>query len=385
MRVLSFGGKVNELWEYANNIVLDVARKHFSHRCDRPPQRSEDTEQLLEARTCRRRELLLQGVLRQPDDPAHGELRALTKEIRARKKRDWKRYRATLVVSLDDAWARRDFRDVHRLARRLTNKSIGPRQRRFRRPDPEVPELDEWREYLCKHPHRGGCSAPAYEARPAPTKVRTPQEAVPLAQEDVRRLLGVLRRAAPRVGVPGWSVPPALWRVLVWPHRVRRDHARPALGALPRSHGAPTLKFFNKLIMAVRIVDALPDTCQHFLVFTLKSLNKHNGKSGCDAHKILAMLDGVGKMCYKAMWRSSTPRGARTFSCGYLARRRREMAVLAQLALGHRLARLRQSHATVFYDMRNAIWCTEKPKLLEACRAVVLPSDYILFEQRILG
>lgn len=94
---------------------------------------------------------------------------------------------------------------------------------------------------------------------------------------------------------------------------------------------------------------------------------------------MLAMLGGVGKILFKVLWRSGTPRGARTFSTGYLPRRRREMAVLAQLALGDRLARVRRSHATLFYDMRNAFWYTTKDRLLDVMHGIVLPSDYVLF------
>lgn len=64
MRLFAFGGSVDELWGFAHDLVLNVARMHFARKPSRPPQRSDDTEALLEARAHRhrRRELLLEGV-----------------------------------------------------------------------------------------------------------------------------------------------------------------------------------------------------------------------------------------------------------------------------------------------------------------------------------
>lgn len=95
-----------------------------------PPQRTERIASLLS----RRAELRLAVI--HGDDTRLEKLRDIEKQVRYSKKFGLRVYRQQLLDELDEAWKARAFSAVHRLARLLTRKGLGPERRRLRRPAP---------------------------------------------------------------------------------------------------------------------------------------------------------------------------------------------------------------------------------------------------------
>ena len=70
-------------------------------------------------------------------------------------------------------------------------------------------------------------------------------------------------------------------------------------------------------------------------------LDKFNGKMGPEAERAVANMDHFGKLVFKVMWAKAMRHEMPYWDYGYWRGRRREMAIIVQLCLGWRLARVR--------------------------------------------
>eukprot|EP00972_Heterocapsa_arctica_P012170 1784233-Heterocapsa_arctica.AAC.1 len=58
------------------------------------------------------------------------------------------------------------------------------------------------------------------------------------------------------------------------------------------------------------------------------------------------------------------------------------MAMAIQMLLSNRLTAARKGHATVLYDMRNALFCSRHGQIDELLKDIARPEDYPLLTQR---
>lgn len=110
-----------------------------------------------------------------------------------------------------------------------------------------------------------------------------------------------------------------------------------------------------QVLHRVRATKALPkswSTAQCYF------LDKHNFKEGCDGQRLIACFCSFSKLFLGAVWQLGVASAAsRPWSYGYEKSKRREMALMVQWLLGSRLSARGQGHVTVFYDLKNAVWC----------------------------
>ena len=83
------------------------------------------------------------------------------------------------------------------------------------------------------------------------------------------------------------------------------------------------------------------------------SLDKHNKKKNTLRRRVINVLNPSGKAHRKAIWKRAR-RCAYGFASGFLTKRRREQAILAQRVLQWRYRKARESWAMDLYDVRSA-------------------------------
>lgn len=322
-----------------------------------------------------------------PDD--HTDLlrlRDLTDSIRAAKKLDLRMYRERIAAQLDEAWDKRDLAEAHRLARALTGKNLGPKMRRHLLCASQVVTTQEWVEYFCQAPSAGGCDAEpsAPPAPPAPRDDELHHVEASDVMADYHDVGRADRRCRLRAGVPRWSAPASLWRVVFHPNFVPVPRASVAGVGSDQAPFASLCPQFSRAIFGlfatVRRARRAPEVWHDVQLFFA---SKNNAKVGPPGMRALAMLDPVGKCFFRALWRRGRPQSERSWAYGYASGKSREMAVASQLILGVRLAKQGNTAGTVMYDMQNAFWCTKQASMRDAVRRVARPIDVPFFDQRI--
>eukprot|EP00972_Heterocapsa_arctica_P061144 9015885-Heterocapsa_arctica.AAC.1 len=91
----------------------------------------------------------------------------------------------------------------------------------------------------------------------------------------------------------------------------------------------------------------------------------------------------MAKAFLNMLWRRGKRKFDGNLAYGYFPKTRREMAVLAQLALSWRLSDAGLSHTTYFRNQRKAFFSTPRASLHETIRHNVPARDAELIEQHV--
>ncbi len=102
---------------------------------------------------------------------------------------------------------------------------------------------------------------------------------------------------------------------------------------------------FFLLRLATRRPDRMPRSWHDFLAALTP---KHDRKAGCPGLRTIALLGGLGKRHFGKRWLAGRTSSMRDVAFGCARKRSREIATLAQVALGQRLRFSKISHGTVF-------------------------------------
>ena len=115
-----------------------------------------------------------------------------------------------------------------------------------------------------------------------------------------------------------------------------------------------------QLLLSIRRYDKTPVEWQHSMSF---QIDKCNGKSGCEAVRLINTLDAVGKAFYLHIWRSGNVDVCRPYAYGYARGRSRLEAIAQQNITSWRLRHSRISHVTSFFDVANAFYSPHQVEL----------------------
>eukprot|EP00972_Heterocapsa_arctica_P010267 1507600-Heterocapsa_arctica.AAC.1 len=108
---------------------------------------------------------------------------------------------------------------------------------------------------------------------------------------------------------------------------------------------------------------------------------KLNGKIGCEAARLINLLDSFGKAWYGTLWQM-TQRVWNTHSYGFVPGRRREGAMI-QLRCAHWwMTHLKQGWTSCYYDIKNAFPSVSKWRLDEVIEEVAPTADQQLLKSR---
>jgi hypothetical protein len=250
--------------------------------------------------------------------------------------------------------ARNDYANVYRLSRLLAG-GVGPKRRKLNLPM-YMGDRESWRTLLAKPGSEGGCLAsdlPVHNSLPFVPPLRSfSSEAIDYAKQDRQDIRHRMWKVKLRRTPPRWSFPSAIWRMLMWPNRFRKQ-IRSGVGYTEPPISNPLFqKGFFWLCVSIRAHARIPHVWNTSCAFSTPK-----GK-GLDLKglRLLHCLDGFSKVYMACMWHNSgLDRIAhRSYSSGYAPKRRREQSILTQMLLASRLSNAKISFVQDSYDATNA-------------------------------
>ncbi len=173
-----------------------------------------------------------------------------------------------------------------------------------------------------------------------------------------------MRKKVLRKSTPPWSLPFALWSLVLLPTRISSDRRKLGVGsarALPPLHQFTTI--LVECLAQVRQTGHMPWQWNAAQTIFLQK----PGKSAemCN-QRLISMLDGFASIYWAAIWRQTPSTANRSWAFGYAPFRSREHAVISQLCLGWKSSNCKMSHVTLLYDMQNAFLSTQRERLYNA-------------------
>eukprot|EP00929_Paragymnodinium_shiwhaense_P107448 TRINITY_DN7354_c0_g1_i2.p2 TRINITY_DN7354_c0_g1~~TRINITY_DN7354_c0_g1_i2.p2 ORF type:complete len:1276 (+),score=12.13 TRINITY_DN7354_c0_g1_i2:152-3979(+) len=378
-------------WRYINELVLDVGRDVFGQqRTSKGKDRQEDTQHaLLHRLDCRRRyreyakQPLSERICRflQADDVwAYAQtaqsssifldrgfvlllakLRLSERDVRRKKRRDFRNWQKRTVEELRQAWQIRDFAVCWRLSRLLSGKNIGPKRRRFDAAIRFRPTAVECVAHYSEPGHLGGfCASLRDYEHDAEERcnnddllAETPQQYLSTkkyARKLLREVAWRLRRAKTRKGVPDFAAPGELWRMLFFPNHYE-ESTRKGVGL--QTTELSTASFYEVMqgLFHTCIASRTAPLDWHLAHST--PIDKKNGKPGFSGLRQIWGFEPVSKAFFKSLFNKGNGDIYRPFQMGFSPGRRREEAVAQQLVVGWKLKKEGLGHVTRFLDMAN--------------------------------
>ena len=297
-------------------------------------------------------------------------------------KRDRAQWSMAQVSKFNGAWFRRDFRTMWTVARVLSGKQIGPKNRVYSRPISMRPTLEDWTAHLALPGHMGGWNAQRDPAAPLLDAVDPPLAAVEvasLATEDLRGLSAQIHRSKLGRTVPDWAAPSEVWRQLFHPS-YHQSQLRSGIGYVAFAQKAPFFQaWMRQLASSIRRWERTPSQWQHSMSF---QLDKRNGKPGCQGLRLVSCLDPCGAAFYKYLWRCARPDSYRAYAAGYCKQKSRLEPICQMHMVSHRLRAKKLSHARSFFDVQNAFPSQSTTAISLALDSVARPRDRPLWDQR---
>eukprot|EP00972_Heterocapsa_arctica_P014894 2193036-Heterocapsa_arctica.AAC.1 len=101
---------------------------------------------------------------------------------------------------------------------------------------------------------------------------------------------------------------------------------------------------------------------------------KLNGKTGCEAARLINILDSFGKAWYGTLWRTVESEWE-AHSYGFVPGRRREGAMVQFRCAQWWLAHLREGWMSCYYDIKNAFPSVARWRLDQVIDEVARPPD----------
>ena len=131
-------------------------------------------------------------------------------------KRDRQTRLAKQLGVFNGAWQRRQFAEMWKVARRLSGKNLGPKQRVYSKPITERPCIDEGAAHLARPGKDGGWNAERVFELPncQQDTIFEDRQIFHLAQSDLCGIAFHLHRAKLRKATPPWAAPAEVWRQL---------------------------------------------------------------------------------------------------------------------------------------------------------------------------
>lgn len=273
-------------------------------------------------------------------------------------KRDKRQHLADRIVEFNYAVHRHDAANVWKLGRLLSGYKVGPKRRRYDKPQACRPEAADWIQHLSQAGKDGGCSAQEINwetvqhntlvAHHAP--VRTYQQAHSLALADLHSVFYKLRLHKLRRTVPEWAIPGEIWRQLAFPN-VFYAPRRLGVGYCDTLDNTLFRTCLYVLFLSIRLYDFTPLEWNLSQTF---QIDKANGKTGCAGLRTINTFEPLGKTYVKCLWEKGVRSCDRHWASGYIQHKSRITPIMHRRILKHRLRAVGQSHCDSFYDATNA-------------------------------
>ena len=301
-------------------------------------------------------------------------LRGLQKQIRKGRRDDYKNFVEQLVVELDACFSRRDLHMAWRLVRKISSRALGPKFRSYRKARATLPDRQQVLQHLEAVPSEGGCGAieingmERFSCSLDPPLVGRPpsQEVFKQAEKLFSHCVRFAKKLPVRGGCPYWSLPNALWKILLCPQFAPWWQDRSGLGFVCAVPALPRLRLY-----LVRIFYKVLLSGRSPFLWNMVSLFQIDKVGGC-GFRDLGCYDVLGKLFYKTVWKvHGVLRHRSPWNFGYQKHRRREQAIMVQQALAWRLRSAGRSFVRNFYDLRNAFWSPPENCVVDAVRAVL--------------
>ena len=164
-------GPPKPLWRKLNEVLVDAAKVQYTAPARVWHQLLSLTvayNSIVEARTALVNKSGHSHVRIAPDVLSHQELQDILHSwklvVRLKRARP-QRAACTdgLAHEFKMAWCRRDAANMWGIARTLSGKSLGPKKRRYRRPQASRPDKQQWSDFLAGDGPSGGCSGTSVE------------------------------------------------------------------------------------------------------------------------------------------------------------------------------------------------------------------------------
>lgn len=354
------GGNPDDAYEALVAVIRESARDYFGGR---QTMKTAEYAELARLRTeCVRRRRQLrssaggEATATQLDEVGQ-RLKELTKECRRQRDRWNKAQQRSREALLNEALRRGRMQEAFRLTRLLARTGVGPKRRWY----------GGARQHMTREEVLAGLGAPAHEGgmqavefdyeshraeyireRPQPPLMSAEQRAA--AAEMVDEMVWPLMRAARRRVPPPWGLPTELWMMLLRPNRNRRVPAA-GVGYVQGRLSTPTFYACLKAVFAqiLRWTEA-PLCWQRSMIATL----------GLAKVRYIHLLDPMGTIWYRTLYLAGGRFQPHYADHGFVARRRREAAILIQQCVSWRLRRQGRSSFKMLFDMTNAFASTPR-------------------------
>eukprot|EP00929_Paragymnodinium_shiwhaense_P021066 TRINITY_DN13845_c0_g1_i1.p1 TRINITY_DN13845_c0_g1~~TRINITY_DN13845_c0_g1_i1.p1 ORF type:complete len:1628 (-),score=116.54 TRINITY_DN13845_c0_g1_i1:570-5453(-) len=368
-------------WDFLACNLYRIAKEHFAAR------KPEKDSTLAEQRVRLLRERRQLRLLHRSGHEVVRELIKVEKQIKRRARERSYVWKQTLIEELALAQRTADLRNAWRISRLLGGQARGPKKRRMNTLPDTLPSREEWIRHLAKDGPSGGCSATltsmelftqAYEELPCSYPNL---ENIAEAQEDLKVVLGKVRRAKCRKGTPEGDIPVEVWKILLLRQRDRYRW----LGMGQDCNRLPCDKKLNgRLEYIIACSRASQRPPWQWNVSQAWRIPKFNGKEGPLAVRIVHGLISFAKCYFSALYeRQEVDRYPN--HCFSAKRRRREEGIACQCILSHLLCRNKIPHYTEMYDVSNAFPSVSHKSVIELVSNCRLEEEAALFVCHIVG
>eukprot|EP00930_Biecheleria_cincta_P018173 TRINITY_DN14246_c0_g1_i1.p1 TRINITY_DN14246_c0_g1~~TRINITY_DN14246_c0_g1_i1.p1 ORF type:complete len:1411 (-),score=180.44 TRINITY_DN14246_c0_g1_i1:1000-5232(-) len=299
-------------------------------------------------------------------------------ESRRHDRQDWKRH---WDWQLNEAIAHNKSGEAWKISQKIAGTGLTRHRRFVGHVSPSAPSTQVWSQFLQKHGTLGGAQAKeiateiatetlpfadvldhlaaenqsyvtigggrgafAFANSSVPNsilKARSEQhialKAIQEANDDLERFCLGVKNSTTGKAVPAWSVPAEVWKLLLlgWPD-VRTC--------------AAVKKCVWLFFLALRRAQCPPI---RWNVSQAIAISKFNGLSGCEAQRLIHLLDPAGKNWMKEIWREQVCCKP-TWSFGFAKHRRREQPLMQHRIIQHRALKAHFHWGFRKYDVKNA-------------------------------
>jgi len=169
-------------------------------------------------------------------------------------------------------------------------------------------------------------------------------------------------RSRLRRGVPPWSAPAEVWRMICWPWAATCT-SPPVLGGDPLDNDFAFLKGVVQDFLS--LIWSTGDSPLHWHCSQAFSVTKKHSAAELqyDKQRTVHCVDPLGASVASVCWRRAAVRPPLPFEHGYVAHRRREDPVAQHLCLAWRLRRCKLSYLQESFDSKNAFLSPEHDSL----------------------